>query len=810
MRTGIPPKQQPSFYSRWKPRKQNDPEKRQENLQEHGKTESLQILLSRQLDYYQTKSKDFDADKLEKAMEEIEASSKVIRESVSLLLLVNLLEVDKDMIRGKVLDHIHQRLMLQDSKVKVDKGEAIKCMEGLVRFWKSNHASHRSMTVVCLCRLASSQAKRLPAEDTAHKVVGPILLPALQIGDEKIQTTVCDTLEALLPHPPFASALLAPLVQDVSAEGKEQTVASPIRRDLFQSLQSILFSETTSTRLQTKLCTTLACTIETLPKTEEKANLTAIPIDLNAPALERFIIQNLESSLPLHQPSLVVLRALLRTYPKVMTKFGSQLLFPSPTASQNYPGRERKCIHCSCHLSALSPFLRSAHDTVTAGESSQLTLSCTANLVRVLPWDLWLKQRRQSQSAASGFYRKVADSLMRIVQIARCAVLKSRKTKWEDALGRLCTTLFGDIPWDDNYLVKAGEDLWETLAASYLDPSTSLPYKSAVVAVLIASMGGRETPQGDLPPMALPVQKYLYTKTTSGAALVQQIMQDLRSRNSSTSTSSLELFCAMLRTRPETALPLWEEFRDFLATAAHGDTNSRGVCLRLLESFLLGRRDFPSHTLRDLEEAHLISVWVFELLETIRAESNAKNRTRILNAYEALLPSDWDYLRCDEHDLMGHFHGIIQQCADPKADVRRGACKAIGEFCSQYLTNQTLSEEDNESSVTASITDQICTAMIIVVKDEKNATTRSMVSFPPKTLSYLLFTSSGLITVSAIQAVFALGNLALAMTDHDVIELVDFQTIVDITGSIHDLLDDPNDKVSCTCMILLSCQVHAR
>lgn len=718
--------------NRWKPQNSGDstsrgshqPGQATRNQTSAGQTngKALSTILSNQLCYYRLKSKDFELQRTLRTLEDCNASSKAALENVSLVLLVDLLEIDDKAIQEKALNLVDRRL--QDSKLASDE-KVVECVQKLTKFAEGT-AWHGSFPIECLCRLISLHAKALPAEETAHKIVGPLFLPTLQVtqGDESICVVVCNTIEALLLQSKFASAILSPLVEDVSNDGKEETVANPIRCELFRSLQAMLFAEKTAPILQRKACATLACAIETLRKTDGTSN--TMPIDLDLSGLEHSITRNLNAQQSMYHSSLLLLRALLRTYPKAMTQLGPRLFFPTP-AGTNRAGRQ-KCTMCSCPLAEVSHFLRSVHDSIGT-DMSGLSLDCTEILIRALPWDLWLK--RQLRQPVSGFYRKVVDSLASIILISRCAVLPRPEVKWDDELGRLCTTLFAEIPWEDDTLVRAGEELWSTLTAALSDPRTSSNSKSGIVAILISGVGGRVTPQGDLLPMALPARRYMASK--DGMSFLEQIRVGISSLRDA---SSLELFCAVLRTRPETVVPLWGEFRGFVEQPASCDAIKVEVRLRLVESLLLGRRDFSSDELRGLEDTHSITKLAFDLLETLWDDSNVKIRSRSMNAYATLLKDDWEYLKLDHPRFTSHFDAMIRLCSDSKADVRRAACKAIGEFCCRSLTLPAPTE-DKEQCATSTVASQICRTMLTGLKHEKNAAALAMVCVSVDCTCYL-------------------------------------------------------------------------
>lgn len=727
----------PSYQS-WKPGKQKGwnvaartpttPGKR--ILATQDPTTCWATSLSNQVHYFRSRSELFEPTEVQTTLEEIRLSSMAVRESVSLLVLVDLLEIDQEILQAAAWNLIDERLKDSSKVPAMEKEEAKGCVEKLARYLGLKTGGHSSQSIRCLGRLVSSQADQLSAEETAQKVVGPILLPALETlpcGDEFMQICVFDSMNKLLSNSQFASAILSPLVQDVSTDGKTQTVTNPIRKDLFRSLQTLLFSESNSNLLRAHACSTLAATIETLRTTDETSSTApATPSDLDQPALEQFLWTNLDHTLPLYRPSLLLLRAVLRIYPKSVTKLASRLLFPD--RSKNGSQQDRQCPRCSCRPIEFSSFLTSVHNSLGVNALGGLALDCTAELIGVLPLDRCLKLQPHGRKPVSGFYRKVVDSLSQTVSIARCAALQKQGMAWEESsVGRLCTRLFVAIPWDDESLEKAGEYLWSTLATSFQDPQTPPSSHGAIAAALISSMGGCVTPQGDLPPMVLPARRWL-SRDKSGVPFVQSILSDIRSTDKSAESShSLDLLCAMLRTRPETVLPLWGDFENLIRDLSQGDSKERGYCLCIMEAFLLGRKDFPSDQMNGLEEAHTTSELAFSLLESAKDDSNAKNRCRALNSYAALVQADWEYLGLvDDGRLMTQVEVLLQFCTDPKADVRRAACKAVGEFSSEYLTGETLSGPW-QKTITETIVHQICETMSKLVKEDTNAGARSMV-----------------------------------------------------------------------------------
>ncbi len=694
----------------------NKPRKQDSTIGYQSPQHSIASDFANQLCFYRSRSNKFDPSKVTKMLNDVRSASIEVQASVSLVHLVRLLEIDHETIQKKSWYLINKKIC--DSKQDFKKYELEECISVISEHAKSNKgASYQS--VGCLARLVSSHAKDLPAEVTVRNIVGPIMLPELQHanGIEANQVSICDAIERFLSNSRFASAMLVSLVQDVSPDGKEETITNGIRINLFRSLQNLLFSEFTSNRLKSKACSTLASVIETLRKTNESRNDTTVHY-LDQAKLEAFLCQNLDNQHPLYRPSLLLIRALLRMYR--MTSLCSMLLFPGPpTQCQFAYSKDVPCRYCFCQMSAFSPFLSSIHKAI-AMKSSGLAFDCAIEFVTALPLNHWLMQQtgKSAPVLVSGFYRKVVDSLINILAITRCAVLQQRRD-WDDSLGRLCTTVLLIIPWNDERLLKAGEALWSTLAKTFQDNQNV-----AIASIMIMSMGGRVNPQGRLPPMALPACRFLSCQEHS-IPFVRMLLSHIQIGD--TSSSSLDLFYAMLRTRPESALILWTDFELVLRGAESGDKKRGGICLCVLEAFLLGRHNFPSDGMKGLEETGIVSELTFYVLEATKEYNSSKICCRRLNCYALLTQRDWDYLELDLDRLSEQVHGLLGLCKDELKDVRKEACRAMGEICSNYMTFQRLSTPLG-ASISLEIGGRLCCIMTDVLKQDENASVRAMVS----------------------------------------------------------------------------------
>jgi hypothetical protein len=418
-----------------------------------------------------------------------------------------------------------------------------------------------------------------------------------------------------------------------------------------------------------------------------------------------------------------------RRYPNGMTRLGSRLLL-EPVRTRVHTDERFKV--CSRRASELGPFLATVHgffeiDTETIG----LATDCLADLVESLPWRLWLKGASTADTI-SGFRRKVVDSLESNISITRCAFLRCDEVSVE-AIARVCTNILMEIPWNEDTLVHSAAELWSTLANYTLKQKHASKVQAATTAVLVTSMGGRVTPQGDLLPMCTPARCWLSQE--SSMTFLQAIFDSVDSQDEQ-SEQSLKLLTAMLRTRPETAFSLWTKFRDLLrANAAVEKSESKLRCLALLEAFMLGRRNFCDKT-EDRQRTEMIVDLACFALEHTRDDTHIQCRSLSFSAYAALLARDWTILDREPDPLLDHFRAMLSHCREPNVKVRAAACKAVGEFCSHYVSEEALSVTDDKGrteSYFPILTPEICDSMLASLGD-KNASVRSMVRCPIRLL----------------------------------------------------------------------------
>ena len=687
--------------------------------------------LKQQVALYRANNKTFQPTSVVKALEDfhrcLTSRGRIEVTGDDVMLLIDLIEINDSAIHQLCVDNL-ELAFEKDTFISMTKTQARHCTTVLAE--KCMSSSTASMLIKCLSHIILVQAKTLPAEETAQDLVGRVFVPFLQNTTTNVSTltSICTTLAGLFQDPGHASALLAPLVNDVSADGKEQRVVNPLRRKILNALQNILYSTSSDhdSLGQVAACNSLVKAIDALRKIDGDLNTSVNSADIDWALMERFLLEAMEShSSTLFTPALILLRAMIGRYPNATTRLGSRLIM-EPVSGIRSMGKGGKCSCCSKLCNEIGLLLDIAHTRIATpntinGETKNLAVHCLADFLQSMPWKKWQNASKQdtAHQRSSGFGRKVFDSLETVIQITRCTLLRCDEISIE-SIARLAGTIFTEISFNENKVVDAGIELWSTLANLVIHTTTKPKIQHATTDVLVLSMGGRCTPQGDLLPMCAP--GYAWLSNESSETFLCKLFDSLES-NDSLSHHSFKLLSAILRTRPETAYDWWERFQGLLEKYSKNDGSGvKFVQVGLLESFMLGKRDFPT------DAAHgTISVMLVELLccvlEKARIDNHVQSRTLSFNVYAALQRSDWIVLDKEEKRLLSHFNAIISHCRESNAKVRIAACKAAGDFCTQYIATETSVDRCRFQM----ISHDVCETMLACLND-KNGSVRSMVS----------------------------------------------------------------------------------
>jgi hypothetical protein len=410
------------------------------------------------------------------------------------LLLHHILQDNDDASQALIFQVLIQ--CLPDTKISVDeiskqlllsKQEFLRCVMTLSQTCQVATLTHDARCLIChfLARFLRDAATvtHLPAEETAHQIVGKILLPFIsqqlpakkpvmaipssspcESGTVLLQIDVLQAIGTILDSAKHASSLLAPLVQDVAEDGIEQHVVNPLRRQLFASLQHHLVDSLpasalsksgqvdTSSQLQVCACQCLIKALNAAHRVKAgnisndmKKSDTSTSTDIDLIAMEniacRMLLSNRAHDMRLLALELV--QALVKYCPDASAGLGSTLLaVRTPLFQQQHsrsvPVQQRCCSVCQKREYELPILLTLVHGRpfgtpngndelfLVEAQVQLAAIQCLNDLIGTMPLKKWLVSssitpRKSSVAAsASGFGRSIVDSLTKVTQITRC------------------------------------------------------------------------------------------------------------------------------------------------------------------------------------------------------------------------------------------------------------------------------------------------------------------------------------------------------------------------------------------------------
>jgi hypothetical protein len=725
------------------------------------------------------------------------------------------------------------------SKMNLTRNEVIFGMHTLSSHYNKSEGSYYSLEsdvkssfLISLALLVKNEACQLPPEKTACGVIGDIFIPYLssslthhdqnQQQEQNMPTInsyprkiacISEAIVALLQHPSHASAMLAPLVQDVSIildYGMEEQTVNPLRirllSVLLQNLETL--SKLRRTEEQIYVCRALSASIDAIRKLK-KGNETKNN-DFNVEnqivkRLQNFVLEVLiKDEAALTVTSLHLLRTLIACYPNDMTGMGWKLIieganYPTtPVSSQQsskhvYGNTVHSREHINSNKNIIRPHLPSMitidnNDNplrlhLKNAKAIALVADCLADFILVLPWNIWLKQSHSNQERmrynttrsltmspskvnTSGLYKNAVDALEVLIVIATNAFDNCFDRILLSSLARLLKVLLLEIPYCDIKLVRSGGDLWATLFNATFDSYKEK--KNISFQILLAAMGGKVTPQGDLRGMCSPGRAWFLNENASSEVFIKRLMDSFGSMDECLDWS-IKILSSILRTLPDVALQRWDSFHNLFEGLNTSSTSGMDLIrLEVFESLMLGRSNFTVSA----ELKHRNDIIIMDLSPIMLKPWSHNGLRRLVTIYAAFRSQDWIQLDTIEGRVLCHFEQMLEYCHDSNAKIREGASKAVGEFCTQYIAPTNLQGgalEETKIRHFTLISDKVCTTMLGLCGDQ-NATVRSM-------------------------SIFSLGNLASALKDSNQKDLLDTKRLHEISKAILSSFNDTNDKV---------------
>lgn len=669
------------------------------------------------------------------------------------------------------------------------------------------------------------------AQDVVGGIFLPYLEGDDERGDDRnsaAETTthsvLCEALQALLISPSHASAMLGPLIQDVGDEvdGNEDQVVvvqNPLRRRLLTVISSNLGMRLDGRRIeeQRNLCDLLAVTLKAMVKIDDpdfqvgrhgdsawKRPSTRRREDkgLNLIKVQGFLLQVLDDStindytitkksdpdrIRLYVASLRLLKQLIVRCPNSMTRMGWKLLLETGASSASSSTTAmKKCQFCSTKIPGTMRYLPSVihlyngFSTPMDSRKEVVTLvtECLTGLVHILPWKTWLLDGRAPCKShhssgrhvpTSGLSGQVVESLIIFVRVLQCTFHRNFLNREEAAIllpqpiEQLIKAVFQEIPFQDDGLNQAGQSLWECLVK---DVHHSNGIASDIV---VSSMGGMVTPNGDLEGMCRPARSW-FLHSASATPFVQELIQSIHSTEKIRVKLSVRVLSAMLRALPDVAFLHWVKFRnliDHMSTSEKLDDNM--ISLEMLKAFMMGRRDFILEAKQQEVDEESIMELVILVLGRKMAFDSVKSRQYSLQILSCLNSRDWEWLDCHNGTLDSQFRNMMDTCDSSNAGVREASCKALGEFCTNFLSRCPL-DNDAKQKHYKDLCVKVCQTMLGLCRD-MNGPVRAF-------------------------ALYALGNLASAIRDSEQTDTLGGSTLQQTSRVVLAAFGDDNIKVA--------------
>ena len=618
----------------------------------------------------------------------------------------------------------------------------------------SNLISCEDRGIECLALLVLVAYKQMPAEETAHQLVGNTLMPVLEDPQCHV-LIILEVLQHLVRDPLHASALLAPLTLDVTEHG-EEVVTNPLRKRLMRALQSLL-------PLLPYSRSACACITSILSYSVEDAT----EIDLSL--LEPFFVDAICSNeLGKQRDALELLRVVLKTYPTTSATL-SKLFIGEWHSSSRTIGET--CSYCQYHQ-PMSPLLDLLHGA--RRERVVHAIPCVEELLQAMPLHIWLGNRPSTK--LQHFGQRASEALVCLIRVVQCRLQQGGT--FISALSHLINVVLTRVPYssyEKDILFREAMQLLSSM--SQLMKHGHIP---ELIECFVNCVGGQPRPQGGLTAMAAPMRAWLLS--ASSLEFWEYLWSSVK-LNDNARKDSIRILCAVALMLPSAFLSdqmTWERFQRVViehTTDASHHVRLDGVTL--LEKLLMGRIENI-----DVQEVDGIALFASYIARAMLKDEKAPIQAVSLNCFGSLLALDWSTLSAipgenGETGFPQDMNTVLSYCIRPserfegeaKAGVRSSACKSIGDICTQYLSvptgNFTYHISDEQARTFCRV---VCDAVMVALQDP-NVGVRSM-------------------------AVFAVGNLAHAVRNRASVELfippLYFQPLF---VAVYNCLPESNDKV---------------
>ena len=651
-----------------------------------------------------------------------------------------------------------------------------------------------------------------------------------------------------------AAAILAPLVVDVLHDGKEKQRVNPLRLraltaisaywgwsvECIQSKEAQLSASTNAEHMMLMPCQCLAAALNALSvlrKGKAQTNQHTNSHELNVSSIARQLQSMMQDN---------EFQRLLPKPLNLLVLLGTA--YPNASASQWHLFLEQSGAKPSPLVSILEGGA-SALSNEKFGDKSLsalcIALRATSTLVSAMPLSLWISREARPSIRLTGgnFSSRVRNALLNVIKCTAGLMLvvkdkmaggglskKGVAQSMESVMlqvsqlgAKLCTAL----PFNGensvllqpaSHLIQCAADIYgvsvKAIANEPLMPEVEMKNSFIFKAMINSSYIITESLGVCSTGSANPAENWLSDASSYGFVgilltdsywkyHITKERVDMLSSVAKKSTwtlarepFNLAAFCGVCAAQCKSQL----------------DPESRVLGGKLIESFILGRKNCSLENDSDGIVFTAVIESLCPLLLAALKDSSPGVRSCAASSLGSLLQGDWYNLlgqaqhsdRKGEHSIdWTTVESLLTLCSvdhEKNANVRASACKAIGDTCTTCIVCPTYGDALPDVFI-FEFTAMICKVMDRAVSDQ-NASVRSMVS-TQHTVDF--FKTEGMHThlcwmfsLSSLQALFAVGNIALSLKDlHNVRHDIDIpiNAVTLLFPSVRTCLSDKDEKV---------------
>lgn len=492
----------------------------------------------------------------------------------------------------------------------------------------------------------------------------PTLEPQAEV--EQLVAYTLTLLRRILHNKDYLSSLMGPLVQNVSASGKEEQVANPKRQAAFsvtsKLISDILHGKHTSISTEIDMNKSLIGLLDAASLVDgPKKHGGETSCDIDPRLVADYVVLCLSRKKPISSLTeqkeicLKVLRALLQRHPDASRTITVQLL------SKRDDPRSKPSLKHRFSGNIFLNFIVYAPSSVQCVGSS-----CIRLLLSSCPFDLWLKQPQNGGNSLSQFQRLVIACLENAMEVTTYLVSKSPPIP---NAHEMVAAIFRVFP---GACATPSTRIGFHLCGAVIDSLLQTPPKSLIDTV-VDLCGGRATPTGSATAMSPLLENYLSSQFSE-----RKLVGLTRAGFIATEPSAILQAFVRSKVNILASDGVWEPF-----CAAYSNSSNNMLRLEVAEAVLAGRLLRKEQGCKD--STKIVNLFKDVIDSTLPVEASNTYRRLVFSSFGSLLSGDWSCLGVGEV----HIAGILDFCTDQdqNAKIRSQACKAVGDVCTEYFVS---------------------------------------------------------------------------------------------------------------------------